>query len=267
MSLSIPSSSIGEFVMSLSIPSRFQFVLACFCGCALAATANAASIGLNLGADLGSVGANTAGVVVAGNWNDIPLAQQTNLALMDSNGVTVAGLTFSTSETFVVPGTASSATGVGFASPGDSAMMTGHIYHGGGNPVDLTFTGTIPYSQFDVYVYFNSSGVDNSQTFSILDSSQGSLGLSRVGSELVGGDATFVESNYQTGGSANNANYVRFAGLTSADVPTNFIIRAAGNDGTYGYFNGLQIVEVPEPASGFLLFSGVIATMIFRRSR
>lgn len=210
------------------------------------AVAQAAGISLNFGADINAataVGGNSAGVAFLGNWNDVPLAQQTNLGLKNDSGVIVPGLTLSTAEAFTFPASAFDAAGSGFAQPGDTALMRGHIYHGGGTAVDLTFTGAIPFSTYDVYVYYNSGGIANTQTFSILDSSGGSLGLSQTGAEVPGGDTAFVLSD----GAGNNANYVKFAGLTSSSVPTNFIIRAQGNSGGYGYFNGLQFAEAGEP--------------------
>jgi PEP-CTERM motif len=212
----------------------------------------APTISLNFGSDVNAntaVGSNTAGVTPVGNWNDVPLAWQTNMPLKDWSGSTVPGLTLSTSQTFVVPTSANdAASGPGgplaFTAAGDNAMMRGHIYHSGGTNLDLTFTGTIPYDKFDLYIYYNSGAVTNTETFSILDSGGGSLGLSRTGSEVPGADGSFVLSD----GMGNNANYVRFAGLTSADVPTNFIIRISGTG--YTYIDGLQFVQlVPEPQS------------------
>lgn len=225
-----------------------------------------AGIGLNFGANLNAntpVGSQTAGVVPLGNWNDVSVAQQTNLSLNDSAGVP-SGLTLTTGETFTFPATAYTAGGVAFANAGDTSMMIGHIYHGGGVPLNLTFTGAIPYSNYDVYIYYNSGGVTNTQTFSILDSSGGSLGLSRTGFETPGGDTTYIASD---GVGGNEANYVLFSGLTSASVPTNFIIQASSN--AYGYFNGIQIVQhpVPEPSSCMLLLAGATPALLWLRRR
>ena len=220
----------------------------------------AVGISINFGADISAgtpVGAQSAGVVSLGNWNDIPLAQQTNLAIKDSTGA-ASGLTLTTGETFTVPATAVGAGGVAFLNAGDTAMMTGHIYHGGNVPLDLTFTGTIPYSNFDVYVYYNSSAVPTTQEFSILDSSGGTLGLSRIGKETPGGDTAYILSD---GVGGNEANFVRFSGLTSASVPTNFIIRSTATDNQYAYFNGIQIVQqgtVPLPTTVQLIVNRLI---------
>jgi hypothetical protein len=100
-----------------------------------------------------AVGAEVAGVVPAGNWNDVPLAQQTNLPLRDNSANIVPGLTLSTTESYVFPATAYDALGVAFAQPGDTAMMRGHIYHGGGGNTDLIFTGAIPYANFNIIAY------------------------------------------------------------------------------------------------------------------
>lgn len=220
----------------------------------------AVGISLNFGSDIDTttpVGAQTAGLVPLANWNDIPLAQQTNLALKDSTGA-ATGLTLTTGETFAFSGTAYTAGGVAFTNPGDTAMMIGHIYHGGNVPVDLTFTGTIPYSNYDVYVYYNSSTVATTQEFSILDSNGGTLGLSRIGKETPGGDTAYIASD---GVGGNEANYVLFSGLTTASVPANFIIRATATDNQYSYFNGIQIVQqgtVPLPTTVQLIVNRLI---------
>jgi hypothetical protein len=229
----------------------------------LASTASAAAISLNFGTGANGtppVGSQIAGFVPEGNWNDIPLAQQTNAALKDDSGATVSGFTLSTAETFSFSGSAFTAGGVNFANPGDTTMMTGHIYHGGGAPVDLTFNGSVPYALFDLYIYYNSGAINNTQTLSIP-----SLGLSEDGSELPGGDTAFVLS---TG--LNNANYVVFKGLTAASLPSSFIVRAQGSvdrtgGGPYGYINGLQFVSVPEPATLSVLALGGL--MLVRRRR
>jgi hypothetical protein len=202
--------------------------------------AQGAGIGINIGSDVNAsaaVGSNLAGVVALGNWNDVPIAQQTNLALKDSTGAIVPGLTLSTIETYEVPASAVGAGGVNFSNAGSSSLMRGHVYHLAA-PIDLVFTGAIPYSNYDIYVYYNSGAVANSQIFQILDSAGTSLGLQQAGSETPGGDTSFVLSD----GLGNNANYVKFSGLTSSSVPTNFIIRATVEDFSYAYLNGVQIV-------------------------
>lgn len=230
------------------------------------AVVQAAAISLNFApSGTTAVGANAAGVVFVGNWNDVPLDQQSlpNLALKDDTGATVPGLTLQTTQTYAFNSSAFSASNVFFPNPGNTAMMRGHIYHAKTTPVDLIFTGSIPYAKYDVYVYYNANQTQT-QTFSILNSAFGSLGLSQTGAESSASDSTFVQSN----NAGNNANYVLFSGLTSADVPTNFVIRAS-NGGNYNYINGLQIVEVPvpEPGTSVLMMGALAGLAMFRRRR
>ena len=237
-------------------------VIAC---CGWAAVANAAAISLNFAADAYAVGSDAAGVVSVGNWNDVPLAQQTNMALKDSTGVTVSGLTFSTSETFAYTDSAYWPNGANFAQAGNTNMMQAQIYHSWNGVVNLQFNGTIPYSKFDIYAYYNVN-VENTQRISILDGSSNSLGLSQLGHEEAVSDTAFVLSD---GVGGNNANYVKFSGLTSTNVPTNFIIRAEGVSsttwgGAFGALSGLQIVEsVPEPSTLLLVVSGLIGLLAY----
>ncbi len=224
----------------------------------------APQISLNVGSNIASVGTNTAGVVSAGNWNDIAAGAQSNIVLKDSAG-NASTLKLS------VPDTAStdSHANFGAGNEGDTAMMRGHIYVGGGSALDLSFTGKVPYEKFDVYVYYNSGAVTNTQTISILDSNGNSLGLSQVGYDVIDAnrglpgevpDSSYVLSD---GVGGNNANYVKFSGLTSASIPENFIIRAQGTGSEYAYINGIQFVQVPEPGVMTVLVTGLFSLLAY----
>jgi hypothetical protein len=218
-------------------------------------------ISLNFGSIGGSssVGPNVAGAVPLGNWNDIPIAQQTDRVLTDSDGANTS-LTLSTAQDFVFPTSTYDAITATFPGEGDNATMRSTIYLGpAGTDLDLTFEGGIPYSAFDIYVYYNGDVDDNAVTFSILDSLGGSLGLSQVG--LEDNDAGINGAYVQSTGASVAGNYVRFAGLTSAQVPTDFIIRASGGTATFNYFNGIQIVEVPEPSGLCIAAIGIAGVL------
>ncbi len=192
----------------------------------------------------GNFDSTIAGAAPLTNWNNVPLAQQTNMPLMDSQGNLVTGLTLSTPQKFKFPSSAWDANEeVAFTRPGDTALMTGSYFTPGGG-LDISFTGTIPYDVFDIYVYYNMNFLQNTHTFSIRDASGGDLGLSRNALEQPGLDTAFVMANATA---SNNANYVVFENLTSADVPTNFLIRGAGNP--LNSMNGIQIVDVSGTAN------------------
>lgn len=228
-------------------------------------------ISLNFGSDStvsnpgSQVGANIAGAVPLGNWNDIPIAQQTDLVLKDSNGAATS-LNLSTAQTYVSPASAFNGVTATFPGEGDTAMMRSTVYLGpAGTDLDLTFEGGIPYSQFDIYMYYSGDVDNNAITFSILNSSGGSLGLSQVGLEDndAGINSTFVQST----GAGVAGNYVRFAGLTSAQVPTDFIIRVSGGTAGFNLINGIQIVEVPEPTSLGIAAIGMVGVLVAARRR
>jgi len=204
----------------------------------MATTAMAADvISVNLVAGGQPVGTQTAGAVPAGNWNDYP-GTSGSLALVDDDGAaTTASFAFSS-----LGGVISWQNG-GAAILGDlgsNDMLDGHIYQAAGTTLSAAFTG-IPFAKYDLYVYYNSSAVTNTQTFTI----QGTV-TSLNGYEVPGADTALVESDGTIDG-----NYVVFRGLTAANVT----VDATAATG-YVYLNGFQIVvytpklAFPSPFSG-----------------
>jgi len=206
------------------------------------------AISVNLVALGQSVGDQTAGVVPVGNWNDY-VGSSGSMALKDSVGnATAASFAFSSSGNSILW-----AGGVGIpGDPGSTAMLTGHIYEGGWTGIVLSgaFEG-IPYAEYDLYVYYNSSAVTNAQTFTIRGTT-----MSLIGFENPGADAALVDSQNGT----VDGNYVVFSGLTGADV----IVDASSAAG-YVYMSGFQVVEVPEPLTMSLLAMGGLALIRRRR--
>ncbi len=256
------------FFGDLDMRSRLLRVLAiaALVSYVFAGTAFAATISVNVNGTASPVGSQTAGVVPVGNWNDIAASMVSGVALKDSTGDTVSGLTLSTSNVLGYDAGGNADFGVGHA--GDTAMMKGLAYTQiSPTHFDMIFTGTVPYDTFDVYVYYHSGQVpDNVQTFSILDSSGNSLGLSKDGYEYSGAAFQAVTSTQYAecdGTSGSNGNYVKFSGLTSSEVPTNFIIRTSQINSHYAYINGVQIVGVPEPSTIILLVSGVFGLLAY----
>lgn len=213
----------------------------------LVASPAMAAISVNLQGGGAAVGTQTAGVVAVGNWNDYTDTNPfSSMALVDNSGdATTASFAFSSTGGAIALGVGGWAANIP-GDPGSSNMLQGHIYEAG---VTLTgaFTG-VPYANYDLYVYYNSSSVTNSQTYTLRGTT-----TSLDGYEVAGLDDALVESD-----GTNIANYVVFRGLTGSDVTVD--ATSAG----YVYMNGYQIVEVPEPMTIALLSLGGLA-LIRRR--
>jgi hypothetical protein len=227
----------------------------------IASEAGAASIGINFtgGTNNSSpavslLTTDLAGVIPQLNWNNFAGGNGAGLSLLDNSGASSGALL-----TFTASGVYSSIGGAGIApANGDEKLNTGFVY--GNSSFTLT---NVPYALFDVYVYeLNDAGGRVETT---------TLGaLSFFGSAATPTDASHVDQNagtsylYTQSTSTDVANptaggdYVRFSNL-SGTVTIN--ASAPGN----GYVNGLQIVQVPEPASMGLLGLGAAVGAWTRR--
>jgi len=224
------------------------------CLACVASVSMADAISVNIEGNLGiSVGGQTAGVVSVGNWNEYAGGAGNTLSgLVDDQGVaTTAAYTmtasnpWSTVENPAIPG-----------DPGSNAMMNGHNYLFPGETLNLWVAG-VPYTKYDIYVYYNSqSVVNNSQTFTLLEKSASLLANENT---LPGVVTAFVEC---TG--ANNGNYIVFRDV-DLSVFTLQSTTTPGAQMGYLYVNGIQIVEVPEPATMVLLGAGGLLTLLRRR--
>lgn len=231
----------------------------------------AEAISVNYGADAASNGStsllptDTAGVVPVANWNNIS-AGANGVALKDSNG-TLTGLTLTQSAN------GGSGSGISnFSGTGDLHMMAGSANNGwGATPVTLTFDGTVPYSTFDVYVYYHSGwvGANASQQFSIVDGSNTTIATQR-GLEVFDGTfsatypttTSYILSNNLSDANANDSNYVKFTGLTSAQVAGGFTLKDTGLNGI-AYINGMQIISIPEPGTLALFSTGLFSLLAY----
>jgi hypothetical protein len=194
-------------------------------------------------ANLGGVN-YTAGVVPVMNWNDFTSASGAWKSLHDNSGTaTSAELQAFYNNYFpMVCGGYST----DFENIGDQRLMSGHIYNSAGTDIVVNVKN-IPYAQYDVYVYYNSGGVTgNAQLFTIDGTS-----FAAVGAELsMTRDTAFVLAQ----GMEVDANYVKFSGVNLANIT----LRAHSEGESFNYINGLQIVEVPEPAMIGLLGMGLM---------
>ncbi len=233
-------------------------------GFGLAGMADAASIGIQF------VNANknptynlevqglTAGVseVAQSNWNSMVSGQSTATSitdLQDDSGTVIAGTSVSISG-----GTYYSAGGTFPVGSGDQALaISTYLSVFGGTP-SATITG-IPYAQYDVYVYgMNDNPPATNRHTSIYDGTTYSSFLATNDED----EWILATGTWDGTGSPpveDVATYALFTGNTSSTLMLSWT--SAGNSGV----NGIQIVEVPEPASLGLLAAGGLT--IFARRR
>ena len=197
------------------------------------------TIGINLRADDASQTldpADTAGVVASANWNNVPATMSEVLGLMDSTGaVTPANLMISGSPI---------AYQAGNSAPlgGDQKMMTGHLYVGGVNTIDVTVTGLDSvYTDdlgYDLYVYFRSATGLFPHTYAILDDTQSTVAgpVTVTDSVNIGFNGIYVASD----GVGSAGHYYKFSSLHLAD----FTLRTQpSTPDSYAYISGVQIVK------------------------
>jgi len=178
----------------------------------------------------------TAGVVPVAYWNDSVIGSGGWLPLRDDAG------TWTTASLQIWYTTNYAGASPAFANAGDTRMMSGHIYNPAGSATSLSFAD-IPYAEYDVYVYYNSGALDsNVQTIAI-----DGTAFSALASEM----STNADSAVVLSDGTNDANYVKFSNVTLSDIT----IRLSAASG-YSYYNAVQIVAVPEPATLALLSLG-----------
>jgi len=192
----------------------------------------------------------TTGAVPASNWNDLAVGPNIWQSLHD-NSYVWSGAEFNVSYEYdpasyypIYPNWPGYTTAMPVEA--DNKLLSGHIWHSAGTDTVTQFRN-IPYAAYDVYVYYNSGGVTNNyQTFTIVEN-----GFSAIGSELTTTpDSAFVLSN-----GTNDANYVKFSNVTLSA----FTLRASSTNNMPNYFNGFQIVQVPEPMTiGLLTLGGLL---------
>ena len=205
----------------------------------------------------------TAGVVPQSNWNNTDGAQPGDTS---ANPADIVGST-------IVDSTGSTVTGLDIAWAGgtntystnntgndDEDLMRDYVDNGASQT--YTFTGLPSAYQstgYDVYVYFGSEATgrtgyigDGTTTYSYTTYDQG---LAFPGAYTQTTD---------TGSGYPDANYAIFSGLTAASFT---ITRTFATTGNGTGVHGLQVVQVPEPASAVLLLLGLPLVIGRRRRR
>ena len=252
---------------------RTIVVMAVVCALAVSsATAQMGKVGLN------HDGGNTlpavtlvgpAGVIPQTNWNNVTNERGDNAGdgvtgslnnVIDSTGAMVVGMTFNWSA-------------YGSYAEGTTVGENGILLHGGLQseqadygpipgtlgpiPNEFNVSG-IPYLQYDLYVYLCSWGDDH----------KGHLRINGLG----GPEVSFrTYEDYpgawtQAAGFGSQATHALFTGLTGSDLTIEWRKDASMGETDGVMVAGLQIVEVPEPASMALLAAGALA-LLRRRKR
>jgi len=191
----------------------------------------------------------TAGVVPAINWNLTGAGG--SAGLLDNSGA-------STGTTLALAG-GFGTWGIGGAVQDPNGTYNNAIFDGYYNSVGSTLTlGSIPFANYDIYVYFSSDAVGRTGTIS---DGATTYSFSTDTRAKVDAHSNFVfAQTTDTGLSHPSADYAVFSGLTGASE-TLTIANASDGMG----FAGIQIVAVPEPGTMALAALGGASLLFWRR--
>jgi hypothetical protein len=233
--------------------------------------ADAASIGINFFGGSGNSAANGAAVTgaagapgaVQSNWNNvaIPPNGQTGTA---TNLIDDLGLTTSTGVTWAATGTYD--TGIPLTTQDDN-LMKGFLDVFGATPGTVTVSG-IPFSSYEVVVYFDGANLGENQVMSFAIGGQTIFGLDAANTNFSG---TYIQvpnsSVSDLGINTPAGNFLEFNTVTG----NSFTLTATAGSTTGGNsrarINGLEILATPEPAAAILAFMGIVAFLVCRRAR
>ena len=247
-----------------------MFLTAAAAAFAFVGSANAASIGVNVGPSgaANEIGSGvSAGVEAQTNWNNLLGGSVGATQVTDDSGTLLA-------TTVQVQTSWSYTTGAG-GSGGDQILMNTALDNGGG---EMGFVvKNIPYAVYDVIIYHEgASDAGRGGPFFIRDTDNGNTIIATQNSyDVTNFDGTFVDastvgtppgSGLDGNGDPVNSNYVRFNGLTLANIGVRSdAANPPGIATDRAPIAGLQIIEVPEPGSLALL--GLGSLLIARRRR
>lgn len=192
----------------------------------------------------------TAGVVPAANWN---LTQESGSTdLLDNSGAST-GTTLSLAGGF-------GAWGIGGATQDPDGTYNSAIFSGYYNSFSSTLTlGSIPFSTYDIYVYFSSDA--DGRTGTISDGTT-TFSFSTDARAKVDAHGNFAFAlTTDTGVSYPSADYAVFSGLSGTSKT--FTIASNPNSGMG--IAGFQIVAVPEPGTMTLAALGGLGLLFWRR--
>jgi len=182
-----------------------------------------------------------AGIIPQANWNNLLEGNFGITQLIDDNG-TLLETTASVSTRWV-----NGVSGHG-STDGDQILMNGGLDGDSSNVLSSMITG-IPYSNYDVYIYFD-GGNDNGRggTYSATPSGEGaSEPQSQDGYDLATFSGEFIQAT-GTGlddeGNPVGSNYVKFSGMSGENLEIASVPIAHSSGVSRAPWNGFQIVEV-----------------------
>ena len=191
-----------------------------------------------------------AGVVSATNWNLTGAGGSANLSYDNASS---SGTTLSLAGGFGDWGIGS------VGSPDSDGTYNKAIFDGYYNSFSSTLTlGSIPYSTYDIYVYFSSDADGRNGTISDGTTTY-SFATMAVGA-VSGGNAVFTQTTDLAAGYPN-ADYAVFSGLSG----TSETLTIASNPNNGMGIAGFQIVATPEPGTLALASLGGFALLALRR--
>jgi hypothetical protein len=206
------------------------------------------SVNWSNGTDLAST--DVAGVVAADNWNNLSASGYNIGIFTDDSGATVSDFAIGSGAGLpsTLPGNGPFQF-IGSPSGSDEIMLSSGIYNNswGAGYQTAMLLFDIPYAEYDLYVYAANNATGRSANY-------------RVGSDVQ----TYADTQAIGTVFTQGENYVRFSGLTSANLTLE-----ADPTGTSNQIvvSGIQIVAVPEPSSLMLIGLALGAVLLHRKRR
>lgn len=220
------------------------------------ATAHGATVSWNLDR-FGTVsGTNVAGVVPVANWNN-SFPSNPTVNLIDSTGAaTTLDISYSSFNTYSVQG---STPAQDLDGTYNRRLLNGYLNSGTGQiPAVASITiAEIPYTQYDLIVYFSSDVADRTGT---VTNGPTTYSFNTLGPASVSAASALLSQTTDTTLSyATDANYAVFSNLSGTSQTLTTSIPS------FGGIAGFQIVAVPEPSVPLL--GGVAVFGLLRRRR